>query len=302
MGLSKELLIFQNVAKYKSFSKASEKLFFSQPTVTFHISQLEKELGAKLFIRDKTTSTLELTSVGEIFLDYINQIITLYDEAIEKTESIKKGELGTLKIALTGSTGYWLFPLLDNFKKKHRNVNIEIHVNFTNTILDLIKNRKVHFGFLKTETPNFVHSSLITKAVLSDESILVFSPNYKFSKLKEVTLADVNAQPIIAYARNTSFWGQILVNFDNAGLTPKITMEAYDFQIVKLFVQKSLGVAFLPRICVKEEIDKGIFKTLPIIDCPPIKRYSILVYRKDITLNDLDKWFLDMISKYSEKL
>lgn len=296
----KELIIFQKVAHYKSFSKASEKLFFSQPTITRHISELEKKIGSKLFFRNREKSTLELTYEGETFLYYIHQIVSLYDEAIEKIENIKKGESGTTKIALTASTGCWLFPLLDDFKKHHINFSFEINVNyFSDTILDLIKARKIHFGFIKTFTTSFADPLLVANIVLNDEIVLVFSPNHRFSRQKELTLANICTEPIIAFAKTTKFWEQVLLMFHKNNLIPKVTMEAYDFQTVKLFVQKSFGVAFLPKICVQEEIEKGIFKTLPIKDCPPIKMYLILIYRKDMVLNDIYISFLDMIFKHS---
>lgn len=295
----KQMLSFQKVAHYKNFSKASKELFLSQPTVTSHILDLEKELDVKLLERGKS---VELTLFGEHFLDYVNQIIALQDEAVGSIDDLKKGKSGTLKLALTGSAGYWLFPLLDKFKRYHNTVDINITVTLCNQTIDSVITRKVHFGFIKTPNPGFVHPLLLSKEVELDENILVFSPHHKFSKLEEITLTDICKEPMIAYARNTNYWEQILEIFHTAGLNPKVSMETYDYQSIKLLLQTSLGIAFLPNICVKEEIKQGILKTIPIIDCPPITRYSIMLYRKDMVLNDLLKSFLKMIIIHASTL
>lgn len=291
------MISFQYVARYRSFSKASQKLFFSQPTITSHISELEKDLGTKLLTR--TRSTVELTPFGEKFLFYVNQIISLQDEAKEVLASMQEGKFGILKIALTGSSAYWLFPLLDRFKNLHNNIEVDIYVGLCNQIIDRVTSRESHFGILKTGTPTYVNPLFVSKVVEIDENILVFSPHHKFSRREELTLAEVSKEPMIAYAKKTNYWDQILNIFHNAGLSPKVSMETYDYHTIKLLLKTSLGVAILPDICVKEELETGTLKTLPIIDCPPIKRYSILIYRKDLLFTDLTKGFLDSLLRFS---
>ncbi len=286
----REMISFQQVAYYKSFSKAAKKLYFSQPTITFHILELEKEIGGKLFIR--TNSHVELTPLGEILLQYVEQIITVYNEAIEAMENYKNGNIGNIKLALTGSTGYWLFPLLDKFKKCNKNVNIDLHVSFYSTILNLIMTKKAHFGFIKTESPSFSHPLLFSRTLAMDESILVFSPKHRFSQLEETTQAEVSREPIIAYGSKTNFWEQIIVKFNENGLDLKISADAYDYQTVKILLQTSFGVAFLPKICVNDELESGIIKTIPIKDLAPVNRYSVLIYRKDMVINGLFEEFL----------
>jgi DNA-binding transcriptional LysR family regulator len=219
----------------------------------------------------------------------------LHDESIDVISNFKQGKLGTLKLALTGSTGYWLLSLLDNFRRSNNNVIIDIHVSFFDTIMDRIITRKAHFGFIKADAPNFSHPLLFSKVFAMDESILVFSANHRFSKLEKITLVDICEEALVAYGSKTSFWQQILVEFNKVGLNPKIYADAYDYQTVKLLLQTSYGVAFLPKICVNEELEKGILKTLPIKDCAPIHRHSILIYRKDMVFNPLYERFISIL-------
>lgn len=291
----KQIISFKKVAGLKSFSKASKELYLSQPTVTSHILELEKELGVKLLNRSK--STVDLTPVGKIFLSYVNQIIALQNEAIETIEKLKNGKLGIIKLSVNGPDCYWLSPLLSKFKRYHSNVDIMLSVLLCHEIIDLVVNRKVNFGILRQSDSKFMHPLLTAKIVKTDDIVLVFSPEHKFAKLEHVTLTDISQEPLIAYGMGTNLWDQLLKIFGNYNLNPIVAMASSDNQAVKLFLKTSWGISFLPYMCVKEELDQGVLKTIPIIDCPPIKRYSILIYRKDMLFTDLTKSFLNMITE-----
>lgn len=292
----KQMISFQQVAKYKSFSKASQKLFFSQPAITNHIAELEKHLGAKLL--DRTRSSVELTPFGEKFLTYVNQMVSLRNEAVETLDSMQEGKSGKLKIALTGSSGYQIFPLLEKFRASHKDIDIEVFVGLCNPIIEMVTNRAAHFGILKTDLPSYVNPLFVTQVIGIDENILVFPPSHKFSDQEELTMAEVCKEAMIAYARRTNYWDQILDVFHSLDLNPKVSMEAFDYHTIKLLLKSSLGIAFLPRACVEEELEKGTLKTLPIIDCPPIKRYAILMYRNDLHFNQLTSDFLNELTPF----
>ncbi len=293
----KQMISFQQVAYYKSFSKASQKLFFSQPTVTSHISELERELEVKLFYRNK--SKVDLTPFGETFLLYVNQIIALQDEALKTLESQKVGKLGNIKLALIGSAGYWVFPLIEKFKNNNKKIDFEIRVTNNNSIIEMVTNRQAHFGFI-SKMNNFTHPLLVSRAVAYYESNIVFSPNHRFAKFNEITLSDISKEPLIIYGKKTDYYDQIVNLFNDAGLIPKIHMDAYDYQTIKIFLQKTSSVAFLPNMCVEEEISNGTLKTLPIKDCPSTTRSTTLIYRHDTVFTQPLELFLDIMIKKAE--
>lgn len=294
----KQILIFQKVVHHKSFSRASKELFFTQPTVTTHILELEKELNTKLFHRGKT---LRLTYSGEIFLKYVNQIMALQNDAIGVINKLNNGKIGTLKLALTGPDSYWLLPLLDKFKLYYSNSDLAIYNNIScDEIINMVLDREVDFGLIRKNQPVYVNPHLFSKKVHEDETVFTFSSTHKFAKLESIELADVVCEPIIAYGKGTELWDLIQRTFNDIGLNPKICMESLSFETVKLFL-RSGGISFLPYICVKDEIAKGVLNTATINNMPPIKRHSILIYRKDMQFNDFTKSFMNLINR-SDKI
>lgn len=296
----RHLLSFQTIARLKSFSKASNALFLSQPSVTSHLMELEKELDTKLLFRSK--STVELTETGKQFLCYVDQILALQEEARKSISDVKEGKRGNLKIALSGPDCYWLSPILEKFQKYYPNIELNLYIMWCNQMIDKVLSRELHFALIKYEEPVFIHEYLNCVAVDESDTLFVFSANHKFARYKELTLEDISNEPLIAYAKNTSFWEyQLIKMFHNAGLEPKIGIESSDHQAVKLLLQTSLGTAFLPAHCVKDEINAGTLITLPIKDHPPIKRYSVMLYRKDLVFNEVTRCFLNRMLRLAQE-
>ena len=118
----RQLEAFAAIAKYKSFSKAANALYLTQPTISAHLGSLERELQKKLVSR--TTKTIQLTQDGEKFLKYVNRILELKEAAVqdlagEEKEIISLGES-------TIPSGYLLPGLLSEFRRQHPGVLFKI--------------------------------------------------------------------------------------------------------------------------------------------------------------------------------
>lgn len=292
----RHIISFQKVATLNGFSKASKALFLSQPTITKHINELEKSLGARLLVRDN--NAIELTEAGIEFLNYANQLIAIHDEAIAATTNIVQGKKTSIKLALSGPDCHWLLPMLEKFKKYYSDVDIHLSILWGKEVIERLLKRELHFGVIRSDIPSFFHQHLNAISIEEDEAILIFSPQHRLAQLKEITMADIYNEPYLAYGKGTSFWNnQLLQIYHNAGYEPQVSLESSDYQVIKLLVRASWGISFLSRPCVQEELDNGLIKTSPVKDCLPIKRYSVLVYRKDLTLNKTFQSFLNMTKR-----
>lgn len=291
----RHIISFQKVASLKSFSKASKALFLSQPTITKHISELEQSLDAKLLIRDK--SAIELTEIGAVFLSYANQLCAIHNAAQDEVLKIKRGKKNTIKIALSGPDCFWLLPMLNKYKKYSPDVEIHLSILWGKEALEKVINREITFGLIRSDSAFFAHPLLETMLVEEDEAILVFSPTHRFAAMTAVPITEISQEPFLAYGKGTTFWNnQLLKLFHRFGLEPHIYVEATDYHVIKQLVRASWGISFLSRPCVEEELQNGVIKTAPVIDCPPIKRYSILVYRKDLAKTIFSQNLLTMFA------
>ncbi|HHX78112.1 MAG TPA: LysR family transcriptional regulator, partial [Firmicutes bacterium] len=111
-----QLRVFVEAAKEKSFSRAAEKIFLSQPTVSAHIKSLEKEIGTLLF--ERRQRELKLTEAGKILLRYARELLDKKEEALAVIQKDTQAKEGRLEIAASSVPGaYLLPPLLQVFNK-----------------------------------------------------------------------------------------------------------------------------------------------------------------------------------------
>lgn len=274
----RHLRIFHEIARCSSFSKAAKKLYLSQPTVSAHMKTLETSLGLKLF-----TKKNELTEAGEILFQYSTKILAAVEEAKNAMENYKNGLAGSFSLVTSHTICHWVLPeLLLQFKRKYPSINIVLYSEFSPKSIELILNRKVHFGIIRTEDENFSHPKLISQTIAADHSSVIISADHPLAKLEHVTVDQLLKVPLILYGKHTSYWKQIQNAYAAVGASPQIGMELNDINAVKLMVRRGMGIALLPDISVEEELRQGLLKRLHVKKFPTIKRYSTLIYHKDL--------------------
>lgn len=294
---TKKLEVFQQLAIYKNFSLVSKHLYLSQPTISTHLKNLEEYLGTQLFLRKK--GKVELTPSGKIYLDYVNQILTLQKNAEIGIKNYREGLSGSIDLLTTHTICNWVLPdLLIKFKKQYPKISIRMFTNFTPSIIEKLVNHEAQFGIIRTEVPFFLNPGFYSQVIENDETVLIASPKHRFSTLKKITLTQVSQESLIKYAAGTNFWVQILERFSLAGLVPNISMEINDLPAVKLMVKLGMGVSFLPSISVADEIQRGELISPIVSDVPLMKRYSILIYRKDLILDGPTEMFVNYVHKH----
>lgn len=271
-------------------------MYLSQPTLSTHIKTLENELGIDLFIRKKTR--VEVSPIGQVFLQYTDQILALVDEAKKNVADYKEGFHGTISIVSTHTICNWLLPdIIHKFNQQYPMVKIILNTDFSPYGIEMLLKQEAHFAIIRLPSPSFSDRRFVSKIVHSDESILVASPEHRIRKLENVSLKDISTEKLIAFAVKTNFWSQIQSSFQRYGLEPNVIMELNDIHSVKIMVKRGMGIAFLPSIAVQDEIKDKTLITLPIIDCEPIKRYSTFIHRKDLILTGALQNFKNFICK-----
>lgn len=290
----KRMISFQKVANYKSFSRAAKELFISQSTITVHISELEKEFGVKLLVRNK--KKVELTSCGELFLDYTKQTINSFKNINASLSSIKNGMQGRLSLAFSGAVCYWFIPKVRRFIELFPLIDLQLHTSLSSEIIDMLLNRKIDLGIIRDLNLNYSHPLLKSILIESDNIIPVISTKHKLAKLEEVTFNNILNERIILYGKSPGINQWFLEGFYNAGVKPKVMLEVTDFQTAKLFVQELMGVTFIAEITVKDEIENGKLKKLPLKGRESLPIHSILIYHKELSMTGYINEFIKMMT------
>ena len=247
-----QLESFVKIAEMSSFSSAANDLGYAQSTVTMQIKQLEEELGCVLF--ERLGKTIVLTSAGERLVDYAERLLQLEREIyLEVPESDEPA--GTLKIGVSESLCYDRFPqILMEFKKRFPRVDIALSFIMHDTFPELLKKGELDLAY--TLNPRIEDTNL---TLLHDQrEFLGFyvCPGNKLAEKKKIKERDLDKVPMLLTSRDCSFRNMFLSTMKQHDLSPDIVLETSSKEVLKAFAANGLGVALMPEMTAKAEVER----------------------------------------------
>src|SRR5215218_3101493 len=269
-----QLEYFSRVVQEKSFSKAADKVFRTQPAVSIAIRRLEEEIGLPLL--DRTQKTPVLTEAGRVVYDYAQRILGLRDQvgqAIAEMQSLKRG---LIRVGANESTSLYLLPeLILKFRERHPEVKVEIFRHVSHRLPREVLERNIDFALTASEPAD---RDLEAFPLLKDELVLIMSPKHSLAGRSSVKVIE-------AFARQH---------------TPlNITLELATIETIKRFVQKRVGLAFVPRMCVREELERGTLVSVPVRGLTHT-RTLWAAHRRGSNFSPAAAAFLDVLRKHAE--
>jgi len=290
------LIVFHEVAKHKSFSKAAEELFISQPAVTKHIKELERKIGMGLIQRRR--GGFSLTEGGKILFKYTHKISSHLMEIENLLENLKKDYQGILKIGTTESYSKGLMPeLLSGFQASFPFIKIALDVGNSEEIeksLLVYKNDLVLIAVTK-KSPRFESIPF-----LKEELVLIVSPNHPLLRRKTVSLEELERYPLIIRAKGSTTRRIILQAFKEVGIHPSLLIEAGSSEFIKQWVSAGKGVSIIVKRTVEDEERRKIIKTIPLVE--KLYLQVAFLYLKEEKFNPPIKTFVNFIENQGRKL
>ncbi|MEM0519612.1 MULTISPECIES: LysR family transcriptional regulator [Aequorivita] len=257
------LKVFKMVAEQLSFTKASKLLFISQPAVTKHINELEKQYGKPLFNRHGNSITL--TADGEILLDYASKIIELYikleQELIDSQKELPK------KISLAASTTiaqYILPSLLSKFKSVYPHTAISLINQNSERIEALVLQKKTDLGLSEGTTHN---PTLHYEAFIKDEIVLATRIANTNLKSDDISLEELARLPIVIRESGSGTLNIIENALKEKGLRfqkMNIQIQLGSTESIKNYLQSSNAYAFLSIHSIAKELKNHSFKIVDV--------------------------------------
>ena len=255
-----QLEYFLKVVQEGSFSKAADRVFRTQPAVSIAIRRLEEEIGLPLL--DRTQKTPALTEAGQVVHDYAQRILDLRDQvgqAIAELQSLKRGRV---RVGANESTSLYLLPdVILAFKQQHPHVKVEIFRHVSDHLPREVLDRNVDFALMASEPAD---RDLEAFAVLKDELILIMSPKHHLAGRPSLKIKDLGKESFIAHNVKAGSRVKVIEAFARHHTPLNIGLELATVETIKRFVQKRIGVAFVPRMCVREELERGTLTTVPV--------------------------------------
>jgi DNA-binding transcriptional LysR family regulator len=283
------LLVFHEVAKHRSFSKAAEELFISQPAVTKHIKELELKVGIGLIQRGR--GGFALTETGKILFKYTHKISSHLMEIENVFGNLQKDHHGLLKIGTTESYSKCLMPkLLSGFQSSHPSIKIALDVGNSDEIEKSLLVYKNDLGLIGVTK---ISSKLKTIPFLKEPLVLIVSPNHPLAKRKVVSLKELEGYPFIIRAKGSTTRRIVLQAFRDLNIRPSLLIEAGSSEFIKQWVSEGKGVSVIVKRIVEDEEKRGIIKTVPLSE--KVYLEVALFYLKEERSNPTIKTFVHFV-------
>ena len=290
------LLVFHEVAKHKSFSKAAEGLFISQPAVTKHIRNLESKMGMGLVQRGK--GGFALTDFGKILFKYTQKISSHLMEIENVLGNLQKDHHGLLRIGTTESYSKCLMPkLLSGFQNSFPSIKIALDVGNSEEIersLITYRNDLALIGVTK------VSSKFESIPFLEEELALIVSPLHPLTKRQAVSLRELEGYPLIIRAKGSTTRRILLEAFKILDIYPSLLIEAASSEFIKQWVSEGKGVSVIVKRTVEDEEKRGMIKTIPLLE--KLHFEVAFLYLKEERSNPSINTFVGYIEKKGKKM
>ncbi len=292
----RHLETFCRVADLKSFSKAADDLFLTQPTVSGHILSLEQSLSLRLF--DRTSREARLTKAGEVFLKYASRILSFRKDLLNALSEFSQGIRGELSLGASTIPGEYLLPkLMGDFKREHPHFVVSLKIADTKEIVQYVLQDMVEFGVIGARLN---HPSLHFEKYEEDEIIIVAPPDHPMTRRKRVNVEELMKVPWIIREEGSGTQMAVEKALRKKGKSLKqfnVVMEMGSTSSVKEGVKAKLGLAFISRKATEEELHEGSLSRIDVEGMEPITRQIYIVSHLGRTLSPIGMEFIHFLKR-----
>ena len=259
------LEIFCRVVELKSFSKAAEVLFLTQPTISNHIKALEDEAGIQLL--DRLGRNVLPTKAGEILYSYAKEIVKLKSNAAQELNKFMGNVKGSLIIGGSTIPGEYILPeYIAQFKKAHPDVAVTLRLGDTQDITDMVMDGSIEMGVIGSKADD---KRIDCREFLKDELALVASARHFKGIKNQIDIKDLKKLPFIMREKGSGSRKALEETLKKNGVsieTLNIAAEVGSTEAVKQSVRAGIGVSLLSLFAVKDEMPRKTLRKISIKD------------------------------------
>lgn len=235
----KDWLLLQIISEENNITKASERLFISQPALTYRIRQIEKDFNVKIVSRSK--KGIRLTTEGEYLVQYAKKMIQELRKTRDALLNISGNLQGTLRIGAASNFAQYKLPsILREFLTLHPNVQTRVSTGKSHDILDLLNDGKIDIGIIRGGHPWHGEKILLDEDTIS----MIYKEKIDFEKFPYLPRISYKTDPLLILEID-KWWNECFT-------TPPLTiMEVDKVETCKEMVINGLGCAIVPSVYLK---------------------------------------------------
>jgi DNA-binding transcriptional LysR family regulator len=287
-----QLEAFVQVANQRSFSRAAEALFLTQPSVTARIQALERDLSERLF--ERSGRGVHLTEVGACFLPHAERVLGSLRTGRDAIEALRNLQSGSLFIASATTVSTYILPgLLRAFRSRFPHVEVSVRTGRSEQVLEMLLADEAPIGLVRAVH----HPDIDVRGLIEDEVILVANADHDLAHGGTISVEQLAGHPFIFFDRNSSYYSLAQRLFRQHGIVPRQQMELDSMEATKKMVEEGLGIALLPRIALERELQDGSLRAIDLEGLPNQTRQIALISRRSRPLGPVAQAFIAVVAE-----
>lgn len=268
-----QLRYFCVTAEVLHYTRAADLLYISQPSLSYALSKLEKELNMPLF--EKRGKQIALTTYGAEFLPYAKRALAELSKGQERLKELRAPSAGIINLGYIYSVSFSVLPtFVDRFyaHNGNRQTAFRFHQGMGGLLIEQLLNGSL--DLLIAGKPDIDSIDYLT--IASQELFLAVPASHRLAARESVALTDIAGEQFISITHDAIIYRQLADRFKKAGFTPNIVFEADEYSSIAASVTLGAGVAIVPKLPVLENFN---LKLIPFSDASMKREVCMLRYK-----------------------
>ena len=280
---------FLEIVRLKSFSKAAQTCYRTQPAISAQIRQLEYELKAELF--ERFGSRISLTSAGKLFATFAEQLMETKRQAQNALSELETTPRGELVIAANEATCIYVLPAdFAEYKEQFPGIQLQVNRSYGSRVVEAVMENVADFGM--TQLPVSEKRVQVVE-IYRDEIHCIVPAGHPLAGLDKVLCEDLQPYPML-FPQSGRTRTRLNAWFEKIEDDVRVSMELDSTETMKKFVVAGLGISFLASLNCEDEVKSGTLKTIPLSPEPMMRKLG-LIYRKDKALSKAAMGFIEVV-------
>jgi len=296
----RQLETFLKVAELKSFSKAAQEIFLTQPTVSEHIRQLEAELNTRLFLRTKKEAIL--TPAGRLFVKHARKILSLRRQVTLEMARFSDTVEGELVIGASTIPGEYILPkIIGTFREQFPKIKIELNISDSKKAMEWVLDRRCEIAFIGFN-PN--HKLLTAIPFSSDTIVPIINAAHPMAQKAHLSLKELQTIPLVLREAGSGTRRAVEKILNERGLSWKSFNVALIVGSTTAAINAVLSgpfYSFLSLKSVGEILNRQQLRLIHVLEFDDIRRQFYMIQGKKDLLSPMAKYFIKHIETISSE-
>jgi len=261
----------------------------TQPAISLAVQRLETELHEKLI--DRSGKELLLTDAGRIVVEYARRFENLHNDLQNALAELRDNSAGRLIIGANESTSLYLLQHIEEYRKMYPKVKVQVRRSLSSKVPSQLIDGDLELGVISFDPSD---DRLVTQVIYTDHLSFVVSPEHPLAERESVSISELGRETFIAHNVLSPYREVVLREFQRHRVPLNMDVEMPTVETIRRMVQRNEGVAFLPHMCVEQELGQGTLREVKVKEMK-VDRKIRLVYPARRALSHAARAFLEII-------